>query len=118
MTASGEHLPARPPHPKGASARPGRRGGGALGACCHRSGPHPPPGQAPKAIVPLNARELGVLARLRRQAKSDLGNINYDPVGIGEREGAKLDLTIEVHDEAALLRGVVALPKPEAIPHA
>jgi cytochrome b pre-mRNA-processing protein 3 len=25
---------------------------------------------------------------------------------------------IEVHDEAALLRGVVAFPKPEAIPHA
>jgi cytochrome b pre-mRNA-processing protein 3 len=49
-------------------------------------------------------------------------NIFHGVDGNGPRRLARyaqaLLHAIEIHDEAALLRGVVAFPKPEAIPHA
>jgi cytochrome b pre-mRNA-processing protein 3 len=49
-------------------------------------------------------------------------NIFHGVDGDGPRRLARyaraLWRAIEVHDEAALLRGVIAFPKPEAVPHA
>ncbi len=50
-----------------------------------------------------------VLPRLRRQLEGHLGDVDDDPVGIGEREGVQVDLAGQIHDEAGI-RLVAAQP--------
>ena len=46
------------------------------------------------------------LAGLGRQVERHLRQVDHHPIGIGEREGAQIDLLREIHDEAGL--GVIA----------
>ncbi len=50
-----------------------------------------------------------VIAGMRRQLESHLGNIEDEAVGVGERKDVQVDLAIEIHDEAGL-GGVAAEP--------
>jgi hypothetical protein len=43
------------------------------------------------------------------ELKADLGNIHDHPIGIGQRESAKLDRAVEVENEAGLL-GIAGQP--------
>ena len=67
----------------------------------------------PPSIISPNLKRLDqtptVLPRRGRQFEGHLGNIDDDPVGIGEREGMQVDLAGQIHDEAGI-RLVAAQP--------
>ena len=98
----------RPPRDRAPAGPAGRRRRRARRRCSTRTGPavsstmREPPGiTRPKRNALTRPRPL--LARLGRQLEGDLRQVDDDPVGIGESEGAQVDLLGQIDHEPGLL---------------
>ena len=100
--AVGRHEIEHQPRRLAARRRPARTPCRSAPACRQSSTMREPPCMTrPKRNALTSPRPVSPV--LRRQLEGHLRQVDHHAVGIGEREGAQIDLAREIHDEAGLV---------------